>query len=59
MEWAAWRSRSAAYFGLLLFAAAFALLLAPPLIRDMHLSPVAADSLRVSAGAAAEQTATS
>jgi proton glutamate symport protein len=48
----------AAYFGLLLFAAAFALVLAPPLMRDMHLSPVAADSLRVSAAAAAEQTAT-
>jgi Na+/H+-dicarboxylate symporter len=48
----------AVYVGLLVFAAAFALLIAPPLIRDMHLSPVVADSLRVSADAAAEQTAT-
>ena len=35
----------AVYFGLLVLAAALALLIAPPLIRDMHLSPPAADSV--------------
>jgi Na+/H+-dicarboxylate symporter len=47
-----------AYVGLLLFAAAFALLLGPPLIADMHLSAAAVDSLRASANVAATQTAT-
>jgi len=42
----------AAYFGLLLFAAAVALLVAPPLIADMKLSPAAADSLRLAAASA-------
>jgi Na+/H+-dicarboxylate symporter len=50
-------STIAVYLGLLMFAAAFALLLAPPLIADMHLPPAAADSLRISANAAAGQTA--
>ena len=47
-----------AYLGLLVFAAAFALLLGPPLIADMHLSAAAVDSLRASAAAGEVQTAT-
>jgi len=48
----------ATYFGLLVFAAAVALLIGPPLIADMHLSPGAAAGLRSSAGAAAGETTT-
>jgi proton glutamate symport protein len=46
----------AAYLGLLVFAAAVALLIGPPLIADMKLSPEAAESLRASAAATAAQT---
>lgn len=46
------------FVGLLVFAAALALLLGPPLIADMKLSAAAADALRASVNAAAAQTAT-
>jgi Na+/H+-dicarboxylate symporter len=46
----------AAYFGLLLFAAALGLLIGPPLIADMRLSPVMAESLRASVAATAGET---
>ena len=46
----------AAYLGLLLFAAAIGLLIAPPLIADMHLSPQAAAGLRATAAAATDET---
>jgi Na+/H+-dicarboxylate symporter len=48
----------ASYFGLLLFAAAIALLIGPPLIADMRLSADAVESLRTSAATTASQTAT-
>ncbi len=47
----------AAYFGLLLFAAALGLLIGPPLIADMRLSPAMAESLRASVAATAGETA--
>src|ERR1041385_1382785 len=42
------------YVGLLIFAAAIALLIGPPLIADMHLSTAAAAALRASALVAAD-----
>ena len=47
----------AAYAGLLVFAAAVALLIGPPLIADMHLSADAAAALRASAIASSDDTA--
>jgi proton glutamate symport protein len=47
----------ATFVGLLLCAAAVALLIGPPLIADMRLSPAAADTLRSSATASASETA--
>jgi proton glutamate symport protein len=48
----------AAYVALLLFAAAVALLIGPPLIADMKLASGAAESLRASAAVTAAQTTT-
>lgn len=45
------------FFGLLIFAAVVAVLLAPPLMRDMRLAPDAAAALRSSAAANATGTA--
>src|SRR5262249_25273008 len=47
----------AAFLGLLLFAAAIGLLIAPPLIADMRLSPEAVAGLRATAAAATGETA--
>lgn len=44
------------YLGLLVFAAAFALLIVPPLMADMHLSADAAASLRAAASSSAAET---
>jgi Na+/H+-dicarboxylate symporter len=46
----------AAYAGLLIFAAALALLIGPPLIADMHLSADASAALRASALASSDDT---
>lgn len=47
----------AGYLGLLLFAAGIGLLIAPPLIADMRLSPEAAAGLRATTAAATAETA--